>query len=157
MRGEVITTTEETLTSAGLENSSARLYPAGSIVIAMYGQGATRGRSAKLGIEATTNQACLILHDFDARLEPDFVWFYLTGEYNRLRELGSGNNQPNLSAELIREYPIVIPPLSVQRQVVERVAKRREEIARLKADAKTRAEAANADVEAMILGTKPVE
>ncbi|MEI8376350.1 MAG: restriction endonuclease subunit S [Planctomycetota bacterium] len=157
VRGEVITTTEETLSSAGLENSSAHLYPAGSIVIAMYGQGATRGRSAKLGIEAATNQACLILHDFDARVEPDFVWSYLTGEYNRLRELGSGNNQPNLSAELIRGYPIVIPPLAVQRQIVERVAKRREEIARLKADAKTCADAAKAAVEGMILGTKPIE
>jgi type I restriction enzyme S subunit len=57
----------------------------------------------------------------------------------------------------IANLPIPLPPLRMQHQIVERVAKRREEIARLKADAKTRADAAKADVEAMILGTKLVE
>ncbi len=156
VRGGIITKTEETLSLAGLRNSNARLYPAGSLVIAMYGQGATRGRSAKLGIEAATNQACLVLHDFDGRFEPDFVWFYLMAEYSRLRGLGSGNNQPNLSAELVKGYPIPAPPLFTQHQIISRVVKRRAEIAQLKADAAAGTEAASAEVEAMILGTKRV-
>jgi hypothetical protein len=57
----------------------------------------------------------------------------------------------------LRSLQVPLPPVFVQRQIVERVARRREEIARLKADARTCADAAKADVEAMILGTKPVE
>jgi type I restriction enzyme S subunit len=64
VRNNVITETEETLTNEGLANCQAKLYPAGSIVLAMYGQGATRGRTAKLGIDAATNQACLVMTDF---------------------------------------------------------------------------------------------
>jgi restriction endonuclease S subunit len=94
--------------------------------------------------------------DFADSLLPDFVWYYLMARYTDLRGLASGNNQPNLSAELVRAFPVPLPPLSVQRHIVERVATRREEIARLKADAKTCADAAKADVEAMILGTKPI-
>jgi len=66
-------------------------------------------------------------------------------------------NLASINSNDLRELTVPFPPLSVQRQIVERVAKRREEIARLKADAKKCAEAAKADVEAMILGTKPVE
>jgi type I restriction enzyme S subunit len=57
----------------------------------------------------------------------------------------------------IANLPIPLPPLPVQRQIVERVAQRRDEIAKLKADAKARADEAKAEAEAMILGTRPVE
>lgn len=157
VRGDVIETTEETLSPEGLANSSAKIYPAGSIVIAMYGQGATRGRSAKLGIDAATNQACLILHNFNKSLDPDYAWYYLTARYHHLRELGSGNNQPNLSAEIIRDYPIVLPPLTVQEKLVERVEHARIEIAKLKADAAAQAETARTNIEAMILGINSVK
>jgi restriction endonuclease S subunit len=157
VRNNVITETEESLSKEGFANCQAKLYPAGSIVIAMYGQGATRGRTAKLGIEATTNQACLVMTDFDPELLPDFAWAYLMVRYHDLRALASGNNQPNLSAELVRAFPIPLPPLPVQQAMMKRVEAGRAEIARLKAEAQARAEAARADVEAMILGTKPVE
>ena len=66
-------------------------------------------------------------------------------------------NLASINSNDLRELPLAIPPLPVQRQIVERVAKRRDEIATLKADAKARADAAKADVEAMILGTRPVD
>jgi hypothetical protein len=156
VRNNVITATEETLSKEGLANCQAKLYPVGSIVMAMYGQGATRGRTAKLGIKATTNQACLVMTDFVPRLLNDFVWFYLMARYEDIRGLASGNNQPNLSAELVRAFPVPLPPESLQRKMIERTTAQRAEIAKLKADAATRADAARADVEAMILGTKPV-
>ena len=64
----------------------------------MYGQGKTRGRTAKLGVDATTNQACAVLHNIDnSKVLTDYLWIYLMNEYDRLRELASGNNQPNSS------------------------------------------------------------
>ncbi len=157
VRNNVITWTEETLSNDGLANCQAKLYPVGSIVMAMYGQGATRGRTAKLGIEAATNQACLVMTDFADCLLPDFVWFYLMVRYDNLRGLASGNNQPNLSAELVRAFPVPIPPERLQHVIIERVKADRAEIAKLKADAKARADAAKANVEAMILGAQPVD
>jgi type I restriction enzyme S subunit len=66
-------------------------------------------------------------------------------------------NLASINSNDLRELNVPLPPLTVQRQIVERVAKRREEIARLRADAKNCADAARASVEGMILGTKPIE
>jgi Restriction endonuclease S subunits len=65
--GRLITTTEEKITEEAVEKSNCRVYPEGTILIAMYGQGATRGRTAMLGVPATTNQACAaaLLHESD--------------------------------------------------------------------------------------------
>ncbi|MBU4273203.1 MAG: hypothetical protein KKA28_15190 [Planctomycetes bacterium] len=65
-------------------------------------------------------------------------------------------NLASINSNDLRELSLPLPPLPIQCRIVECVANRREEIARLKTDAKTRADAAKADVEAMILGTKPV-
>ncbi|WP_216328600.1 restriction endonuclease subunit S [Deinococcus aestuarii] len=153
VRDAVIEGTEETLTEAGLQSSSARVYPQGSLIVAMYGQGATRGRTAKLGIEAATNQACAVLTNFDSRIEPDYLWVYLMSEYEHLRALASGNNQPNLNAGMIATYPLPLPPLDVQRELVARVAEARAEAGRLRKEARRLREETRAEVEAMILGT----
>ncbi len=121
----------------------------------MYGQGATRGRTAKLGIEAATNQACAVLTEFASGVEVDFVWCYLMSEYESLRDQASGNNQPNLSAAMIANYPIPLPPLDIQRVIVEHVQAGRAEIARLRGAAEQTRRAARAEVEALILGTRP--
>jgi restriction endonuclease S subunit len=145
---------EETLTQLGLENSSAKVYPNGSLVVAMYGQGATRGRTAKLGIEAATNQACAVLTDFSEQIEPDYLWYYLMSEYEDLRDLASGNNQPNLNAAMIANYPVPLPPLDVQRDIIRRVEAGRAEIARERESAQRQAREAEAEVEALVLGTR---
>lgn len=116
---EVIYETEEKITPEAIKNSSAKLYPKGSLVVAMYGQGKTRGRTAKLGIDATTNQACAVLHKIDNDIVvTDYLWIYLMNEYDRLRELASGNNQPNLNADMIKNYPVVIPPFEIQNSII---------------------------------------
>lgn len=118
----LIVSTEETLSEDGLKNSSARVYPKGSLLIAMYGQGATRGRTAKLGIAAATNQACAVLFNISAKVETDFLWYFLMSQYDAMRALASGNNQPNLNAEMISNLRISVPPLAVQREIVRRMA-----------------------------------
>lgn len=117
---DVILETEEYITEQAILNSSAKLYPAGSLVIAMYGQGLTRGRTAKLGIDATTNQACAVLSEIkNDIILTDYLWVYLMNEYERLRELASGNNQPNLNAEMIKNYPVIIPNKDIQKKIID--------------------------------------
>ena len=143
VQDEVIFDTEEKITQAAISNSSAKIYPKGSIVIAMYGQGLTRGRTAKLGVDAATNQACLVLYDIDTdTILPDYLWYYLQGEYQHIRGLAYGNNQPNLSADVINNYPIVIPPISsekaseiTQSSIVAEICRRKEMIKDLNAKA----------------------
>lgn len=119
---DLIYDTEEKITQEAIDNSSAKLYPKGSLIIAMYGQGKTRGRTAKLGVDATTNQACAVLYNINNSLVlTDYLWVYLQNEYDRLRELASGNSQPNLNAEMIKNYPVVIPPITEQKSIVDRV------------------------------------
>lgn len=111
--------TEEHISEDAISNSSAKLYPKGSLIIAMYGQGDTRGRTAKLGIDATTNQACAVLHNIDNSIvSTDYLWYYLQGRYDDLRSMASGNNQPNLNAGKINNYDVVVPPMDIQNEMV---------------------------------------
>jgi len=134
---EVIYDTEEKITKDAISSSSAKVYPKGSLIIAMYGQGKTRGRTAKLGVLATTNQACAVLSDIDNTIiNTDYLWFYLMNEYDRLRELASGNSQPNLNAQMIKDYKVIIPPLDIQNQIVESIIKMKSEVKCLQQQAK---------------------
>lgn len=115
---DIILDTEEHISEQAIADSSAKLYPAGSLIIAMYGQGLTRGRTAKLGVDATTNQACAVLSEIKSdEILTDYLWVYLMNEYDRLRALASGNNQPNLNGDMIKNYPVVIPDLEKQAQI----------------------------------------
>ena len=157
VKNAVITDTEEKITKEGLIASSAKLYPAGSLVVAMYGQGATRGRTAKLGVAAATNQACLVLTEIDPSVDPDFLWYYLIVSYEEMRGLASGNNQPNLSADLLGAFPIPIPPMAKQQELIALFEAAQQEIARLDSEnLQTRARSAK-EIEEMIVGTLPIE
>jgi type I restriction enzyme S subunit len=130
---EEILETKEHITEDAIANSSAKLYPKGSLIIAMYGQGETRGRTAKLGIDATTNQACAVLHDIDNSIvSTDYLWYYLQGRYDDLRSLASGNNQPNLNAGKINNYDVVVPPMDVQNEMVAHIKKQKALLKQLK-------------------------
>ncbi|WP_299141025.1 restriction endonuclease subunit S [uncultured Vibrio sp.] len=112
----VITDTEQKITQEGLDNSSAKLFPEDTILMAMYGQGKTRGQVAKLGIEASTNQACaaLLLHK---EHDVDYYYQYLTSQYENIRELANSGGQQNLSAGIIKDIHVPIPPLPEQRKI----------------------------------------
>lgn len=119
---DIIYDTEEKITEDAIKNSSAKIYPKGSLIIAMYGQGLTRGRTAKLGIDASTNQACAVLFGIDnSIILTDFLWAYLMGEYHSLRKMASGNNQPNLNAQMIKDYPVIIPSIKIQSEIVDTI------------------------------------
>ena len=113
VKGNYITETEEHISPDAMNNSSCKLYPINSILIAMYGQGKTRGNVAITKIKATTNQACAVIEPSNNIL-PLFLFHQLKLNYHDLRDLGRGGNQPNLNGRMIKNYEVIIPPLDMQ-------------------------------------------
>lgn len=112
----LITSTEERITDVGLANSSAKLLPPGTLLMALYGQGATRGRVAILGIEAATNQACLAFLS-RGRVLTRLLFWILASRYQELRSIGNNGAQKNLSAGIVRNLSIPVPPPSEQVEI----------------------------------------
>jgi type I restriction enzyme S subunit len=111
--------TEEKITPTGLANSAARLFPKGTLLMAMYGQGITRGRVGLLGIEAATNQACASIRPTDEkRISSVFLYYFFEYHYENLRKLGHGANQRNMNAALIRSFPLSFPKTDEQCEIV---------------------------------------
>ena len=92
----------------GLDGSSAKLFPAGTLLMAMYGQGITRGKVALLGIEAATNQACAAFFP-DEEVDTKYLYFYFEYSYDAIRNFAHGANQKNLSADIIKSFPVSYP------------------------------------------------
>lgn len=109
---QTILATEETITPLGLESSAAKVMPRGTIVLAMYGQGATLGRVARLGIDAATNQACACIQP--QTVDADFLYYFLVSQYQELRASAKGATQPNLNLDMVRN--LEIPDLTNHRQ-----------------------------------------
>lgn len=114
---QVIEQTEEKITEAALRESAAKLIPAGTVLVAMYGQGVTRGKVGVLGIEAATNQASAALVPVSGEIRADFIYCYLTFSYERLRQLAHGGQQQNLNAELIKRFMVPKPEEGEQREI----------------------------------------
>jgi len=120
----IIRETEEKITPSGLSNSAARLFPAGTLLMAMYGQGITRGRVALLAIEAATNQACASITPTDeSEASSRFLYYWFEYNYENLRRLGHGANQRNMNAALIRSFPLAVPSTADQRGIVAALSK----------------------------------
>jgi type I restriction enzyme S subunit len=114
-----ITETEECITQAGLDNSSAKVFPAGTLLVAMYGQGVTRGRVGILGIEAATNQACAaIMPRSEEEVSSGFLYYFLEFHYENLRQRGHGANQTNLSLTLLKQFPVYYPTHREQQTII---------------------------------------
>lgn len=106
----LIKETSEKITELGLKNSSAKMFPAGTLLMAMYGQGITRGRVALLGIDATLNQACAAIIPFSEKeISSKYLYRYFEYQYEYIREFGHGANQKNLSGTIIKSIPVVFP------------------------------------------------
>jgi type I restriction enzyme M protein len=122
-----ITQAQEFITKEGLNNSSTRLIEPGTILMAMYGQGVTRGRVAILEIQAAINQAVAAI-SCSARINNEFLFYQLMGLYDHLRRISDarGGNQSNLNAKLIKELRINVPELELQLEIVKRIKKEQE-------------------------------
>jgi type I restriction enzyme S subunit len=113
-----ISSSAEFITNEGVENSSAKIFPAETVLIALYGQGQTRGRTGRLLIPAATNQACCAILPNPEKFEARYIQYWLRSLYIELREESQGGAQPNWNGGMIKELEIVLPALSEQLSIV---------------------------------------
>jgi len=103
----------EYITEKAIKETSCKLLPIDTIMVAMYGQGKTRGQTGILGIEASTNQACAAIipnTDYNSL----FMYRQLELRYDDLREMGRGGNQPNLNLSMVRNFEVLFPDINAQ-------------------------------------------
>lgn len=112
----VIVNSDEHITNEAVSNSSAKMFPKGTILMAMYGQGKTRGKVAVLGIDATTNQACGAILP-NKEIEVNYLFQNLAGRYDEIRELSNEGGQKNLSGGIIKSITFSFPTLPEQQKI----------------------------------------
>lgn len=116
----LVTSAEESISDVALANSAAFLAREGTVLMAMYGMGVTRGRVAVLGIPAAFNQACAGIA-CGPRLYNWFAFYALWAAYRYVRDLASETSQANLSLDIISKLKIPVPPMEEQLRVVEKL------------------------------------
>lgn len=122
----------EFITKSGLENSSARMYKPGTLLMAMYGQGKTRGKVAILNLSAAINQACAAIA-LDESISSRYVFFNLSHRYEEIRGLSNTGNQENLNIGIIGSIFLPLPPPHEQQLIAEALSEVDEELSALDA------------------------
>jgi len=114
----LITETEEKISEEAIKNSSAKIFPKGTLLIALYG--ATIGKLAFLGIDAATNQAVCGIYKND-NIDSNYLYYYLYSKKPSLVKQGIGGAQPNISQGILKNLEIPIPPFSEQQAIVSKI------------------------------------
>lgn len=112
-----ITRTDEYITEKGMKDSSAKVFPKNTVLMAMYGQGKTRGKVAILHIDASTNQACAAIIA-KPHINHYFLFQNLAGRYDEIRKISNAGGQENLSAGLIEEIAFDYTDIPEQMRIV---------------------------------------
>ena len=118
LENNIIYGTEEKITEDAIKNSSAKIFPVGTLLIALYG--ATIGKLAFLGIKATTNQAVCGIFD-NGVIPSKYTYYFLLFRRPKLIQSGMGGAQPNISQDIVRKQPFPIIPLPEQRAIVAKI------------------------------------
>ncbi len=108
--------TEKTITLEGLTNSSAKIISPGSVLLAMYG--ASIGRTGITAVPMATNQAIAFANPYKKFLTPEFLLLFLQTQKIRFVDSGQGAAQPNISQTIIKSWPILLPSLDEQKNIV---------------------------------------
>ncbi|MFI9182540.1 restriction endonuclease subunit S [Streptomyces goshikiensis] len=117
LNDKTIHSATSTITSDGLDSSSAKWVPEGSVLVAMYG--ATIGKLGITGRPLTTNQAVAFASPYQNLIDKRFLFWYLRSQRDALRKTGKGGAQPNISQTILKAWPIPVPPLAEQHRIVE--------------------------------------
>jgi len=114
LHNKYVTSASEYITQEGLDGSSTRMYPKGTVLVAMYG--ATIGACSILDIDACTNQACAAFTPSE-KVDINFLYYLLKQSKSTFVKAGSGGAQPNISATFLKEFKIPLPPLDEQKRI----------------------------------------
>ncbi|WP_079023962.1 restriction endonuclease subunit S [Streptomyces scabiei] len=116
-----ISFTRESISIDSIASPEDRIHPPGTVMIAMIGEGRTRGQVAVLDIAAAHNQNCASIRVSETEILPEFVYYFLMSRYEETRREASGGNQPALNKGKVESLLIPIPPLGTQRNIIARV------------------------------------
>ena len=119
-----IMSTKEKITQEGLEKTSCKVHPIGTVIIAMIGEGKTRGQAAILKIEASHNQNTAAIRVDNNIYKSELLYYYLVFKYEDNRKVGSGNNQKALNKERVKSIPIPFPSIKEQNRIVQEIESR---------------------------------
>lgn len=115
----------ELITERAIKETNCKIIPKGSLLVAMYGEGKTRGKCSELNIDTATNQALAGIILFEENIESKrFVKWFFIKNYEEMRLLSSGGVQPNLNLSIIRNTAIPFPKLKEQHQIVREIESR---------------------------------
>lgn len=120
VKNTLIFNSNEYITELAIQETNAKIYPINTILIAMYGEGKTRGQVGLLKIPAASNQAVAALVNdkgYDI-ITIKYVFFFCLSQYNNIRNQAKGGNQPNLNLTTIKKWEIPLPPQKEQEEIV---------------------------------------
>lgn len=112
---------DEFVTPAAIAAHRLKIYAPGTLLVAMYGEGKTRGQVSELRIHAAINQACAAISVDRRKASTEFVKLALLAQYEQMRALAEGGNQPNLNLSKVKGIPVRLPPEREQAEIVRRV------------------------------------
>ena len=115
----LILRSEECISTEAIAQSSAKIFPKGSVVVAMYG--ATIGKTSILGIDASTNQACAVGAPLHGVTTSEYLLHYLSSQKDAFVSAGQGGAQPNISQSLIKQWPVPLAPLREQQRIADKL------------------------------------
>ena len=121
-KGEYIEIPSSYISEKAISETNCQIYPSGSLIMAMYGEGKTRGQVSELRFDSATNQACAAIVPIDNQMK-GFLKAYLKSNYYHIRTLAEGGNQPNLNLSKISQYIIPIPPIDEQVRIIAAIEK----------------------------------
>lgn len=116
-----IFSTKECITQDGLEHASTNVHPIGTVMLAMIGEGKTRGQAAILGTPAAHNQNTAAILVSKTHCHPKFLYYFLQMNYENTRRMGSGNNQKALNKERVRAICFPFTSFEEQAQIVQEI------------------------------------
>lgn len=135
LNDEFVKEATDYVTELALKETNLSLYPKHTLLLAMYGEGKTRGKCSELLIEATTNQAiaAISFENHDINVKP-FLKYFLLKNYNDIRMLSSGGVQPNLNLGIVKKTKIPFPSLEEQKVIVQEIESRLSVADKMEAD-----------------------
>lgn len=139
LNAEFITEASELITELAIKETNVSVFPKHTLLVAMYGEGKTRGKVSELLIESGTNQACagLVFKGLAEQCR-DYVKLFFYMNYDDIRRLSSGGVQPNLNLSIIKATKISLPSREEQKEIVQRVEEKLTATDRLMAELDTK-------------------